>query len=92
MLLLVGTYSRPQLSPLQCHFESLNMTYDTETGYNMIAKSLDQICEEQHPLYLAKLALILSEKIGNIKVLEKSIAIASLDLNGTQDFGDLDDV
>lgn len=52
-----------------------------ERCFLAIAGALDELDEEQGPIFLAKLALVLADHVGDFDVVEDAIARAKRDLD-----------
>ena len=53
---------------------------DLENVYDLIALAIDAAGPDKESLFLGKLCLALSHNIGDLSVIEQSIAIAKADL------------
>lgn len=49
---------------------------DLEEVYEMLAKALDQVGEDNHALFLAKLAVTMAHKCNDLDLVREAVAIA----------------
>jgi hypothetical protein len=56
------------------------MDYSIEAAYNAVAAACDAVPAAERELFLAKLALVLAERCGDLEVLRASLEIAQRDL------------
>ena len=60
---------------------SLNAT-DLEALFEELAETLDRLDPARHSLYLAKLTLLLAERVGDADAIRKAMETARLQLDG----------
>jgi hypothetical protein len=54
---------------------------DLERAYDLLADGIDSAGQERETLFLTKLCLVLAHELGDLGILEQSIAIAAADLD-----------
>tara|TARA_B100001939_G_scaffold201362_1_gene173037 strand:- start:7236 stop:7412 length:177 start_codon:yes stop_codon:yes gene_type:complete len=54
---------------------------DLEQIYDLMAETLDEVGEDRHALFLAKLSLTLAHKLGDADAVREAITIAREDLD-----------
>lgn len=65
------------------HEEILATASTVERDFEALCRALDAVGEAQHPVLLAKLALLLCHEIGDAQVIDRAIARALRDLSTT---------
>ena len=59
--------------------QTLN-TVELEDTYRWLAEAIDGVGSEKEPLFLAKLAMILANELGDVEFVRNAIADAARDL------------